>query len=266
MNSNRINEIIRAYDLSRAITGDAMLCPYCGNNVWGSTGFCEVCGMQLSQQQQPQQPPPQPQQPANPCVQQQYYPPMMYGAYPGYYQQPHGSPYPSMTGYSTANYVIAAILAVAALTILGSTFLPWIGTSIGGASVTGFKLVTESGGGFFMFRWGGGMFIFTGFWSLLLGTALIIPIIFGFVKRPQNWLYILIGALALAASTTDIIMVYTKMGSSTLSQTGFNVSVSPGIGLWLFLGMSVLTLALGIVGVFFSPKRQGYAGYPGYPA
>jgi hypothetical protein len=225
-----------------------MLCPYCGNNVWGSTGFCEVCGMQLSQQQQP----------IYPYAPQQYYPQMQYGYYPRYYQQPYGSPYPATSGYSTANYVIAAIMAVAALTLLGCTFLPWIGTSFGSASVTGFKTVTESGGGFFMFRWGGGSFFFTGFWSLLLGAALFIPFVFALVRRPQNWLYILIGSLALAASVTDVVMVYTKMGSSALSQTGLSVNISAGIGLWLFLGMSVIVLTLGIVGIFFSPRRRRY--------
>jgi hypothetical protein len=109
-----------------------------------------------------------------------------------------------------------------------------------------------------MFRWGGGSFFFTGFWSLLLGAALFIPFVFALVRRPQNWLYILIGSLALAASVTDVVMVYTKMGSSALSQTGLSVNISAGIGLWLFLGMSVIVLTLGIVGIFFSPRRRRY--------
>lgn len=221
----------------------AMLCPYCGNNVWGSTGYCEICSYPFYQQSY------------------QFYGQQMQGYQQpyGYYQQPQGQAHLAGFGqpYATGNYVIAIILGVVALLSVACTFLPWI--SVGGSGgVTGLQIMTTTGQGFFMFRWGGGSFFFTGFWSIVLGAVLVLPVILAFLEKPKNWLYILTGSLTLVVAVLDIVMVYTKFkgGGLTESAAGMSISVNAGIGLWLLLACAVITIVCGVGGYSFAPPRM----------
>jgi len=112
-------------------------------------------------------------------------------------------------------------------------------------NVTGWDLF--SGGqlgmsGNAIIRYGGGTIFFTGFWALLIGALLVLAGALMLARgRLGGVITLVVGLLGTAMSATNVVMVYTKM------RTG-SVGASVGIGLWLFIGLSVAALVIGIVG------------------
>jgi hypothetical protein len=136
--------------------------------------------------------------------------------------------------------VLGIISALAAVLVFVSTFLPWI--SSGGVSHSGSNLMTSASKGFLLIRWGWGGILFTGFFSLLIGALMIIPVILLLLEKRSgaSWA-IALGVLGFFIALVNIIMVYA-------TYTGQNAAA----GLWLFLGASIAILACGIVGLRFS--------------
>jgi len=228
-----------------------MVCNSCGAQNPDENLFCMKCGKQITPvvQQQgaasglptptqnivqpgytPSAPPPQrtPQQPL--------------------YQQPYGGGYYQQPQYQTAvrtfladkKMVAASLACFSGLMVFISTFLGWFGP------LSGWTVMVHSaeigGQGWtanFLFIAGLGKFLFTGFWSLLLGILMIVAGILLFVGfRKGAILQLIVGVLATVFVLVNIVMTVT---SST--------SRMPGAGLWLFAIFGILGLVAGILGI-----------------
>lgn len=165
---------------------------------------------------------------------------------PGYQQQQYRRRVPRQpkgTGGmepETVTTILGAIVALGAVVVFISTFLPWF--KVGGVSDTGVQLMTLEGEGFFMIKWGWGGILFTGFFSLLIGTLMIIPVIALFLNKRSgaSW-SIVTGVFGFFISLVNIIMVY-----STYENGGV------GVGLWLMLVFSIAVLVCGSIGIRYS--------------
>jgi hypothetical protein len=135
--------------------------------------------------------------PAAPQYPQQYnYPP------PG----PEQAPIPPEES-SLILTVVGIVAALAAVLAFVSTFLGWI--SVSGVSSSGGNLMTMSGKGTFVIRWGWGGILFKGFFSLLIGALMIIPVILLLLnKRSGATWAITVGVLGFFIALIDVIMVY----------------------------------------------------------
>lgn len=171
--------------------------------------------------------------------QQLPYAPAMTGAY-----APAGQPYaPGYTVAAPGGSVLLGLLTMLfGAAVAGSTFLQWVASPQGigaGVSITGWFVMRvgfQAGGGFSVLITEQGTIFFTGFFSLLLGALVVTGGILTMVRRRPGGILTLIFALAASAvAAIDITMVFAKMESS------------PGVGLWLFAGASVVALTLGIV-------------------
>jgi len=181
-----------------------------------------------------------------------------YGQYPqpGYPQgQQYTSAYPAQsygqplaTGYEIArpggSVLLGMLTLVAGGIAIGSTFLAWISaSSVAGisASASGLLLMTSGsalgGSGFNMVLTSEGAIFFTGFFSLLFGALIVIAaIITMFRRRPGGIIAFLLALCATAIAAIDVTMVFAKVPGA-----------SPGIGLWMFAGASLVALVLGII-------------------
>ncbi|MBN2169301.1 MAG: hypothetical protein JW738_08660 [Actinobacteria bacterium] len=141
--------------------------------------------------------------------------------------------------------VLGAVAALSAVMVFISTFLPWV--SIGGVSTTGINLMSSNTEGFFMVRWGWGGIIFTGFFSLLLGSLMVIAVIMLFLnKRGGATWSVITGVFGFFLALVNIIMVYTSYDPGGVS------GATPGAGQWLMLGFSIIILICGAVGLRFA--------------
>jgi hypothetical protein len=176
------------------------------------------------------------QRPVQPPYQPQYQP--QYGYAP---QAPRPEEGGSDSGMVLT--ILGIVTALFSVLIFISTFLPWI--TISGVSRSGFNLMTSPGQGFFMISWGWGGILFSGFFSLLFGALMIIPVILLLLnKRSGGSWCIGLGVLLFFIALVDVIMIY-----STFSDYG---GASVGAGLWSLLASAVVVLACGIVGLRFS--------------
>lgn len=139
--------------------------------------------------------------------------------------------------------ILGIVTALFSVLIFISAFLPWIMT--GGVSRSGMNLMTSPGKGFFMISWGWGGILFSGFFSLLFGAFMIIPVILLLLNRQSgaSW-SIGLGVLVFFTALVNVIMIY-----ATFSDYG---GASVGAGLWSLLASAVVVLACGIVGLRFS--------------
>ena len=125
-----------------------------------------------------------------------------------------------------------------------SVFLNWV--SIMGYGATGWSMMihgaTDRGfakSSFHVVVTGSGLIFFTGFLAMLLGVLISVGgLVLLFRSRSGGILTLLFGVAATAIAAINITMVYTKMQP-----------VSPGVGLWVFAGASLVALVLGIVGM-----------------
>lgn len=178
-------------------------------------------------------------------------------AYPQ--QPPYRQPVVSRPSYgarpASGGLAPAGIITILlGLAVLGSTFMGWLsGPMMGFFDSSGWKVMTEATSGYlfsgnFMWTSSQGFIFFSGFWSLLFGALITAAgIIMIFRSKVGGGLSLLFGLCATGLAAVNVVMVYTKMRSTV--GYGTSVGFSPGVGLWMFLGASVLALVMGIVGL-----------------
>lgn len=152
------------------------------------------------------------------------------------------------TGYETArpggSILLGILTLVAGGIAIGATFLAWISAaSVAGisASASGLMLMTSGstlgGSGFNLILTSEGAIFFTGFFSLLFGALIVIAAIITMLRRrPGGIIAFLLALCATAVAAIDVTMVFAKVPGA-----------SPGIGLWMFAGASLVALVLGII-------------------
>ncbi len=213
---------------------------------------------------QPQAPPPQQYAPQGPYPQQTMQIPAapVSGAYqqPAYGQGPYAPAPPG--GYPQGQYaqnpqyaqqypaarrgstVLGLLALIAGGAVVGSTFLPWL--TVMGLNVSGLRIMTGGSGlggsGMSIVLTGGGTVFFTAFFSLLLGSLIMIGgILMLFRRRIGGALAFVFAIAAAGMASVNIAMVYAKMTGS-----------HPGVGLWMFGGAAIAALIFGFVGLVSS--------------
>ena len=209
-----------------------MFCEGCGAELSGDSSFCEHCGK-----------PVQSLGPTVPVAQQQ---PI---TYPVATRAKIAGPM-TLGGKPLSSIIIITTMGFCGLLVFISTFMAWVSGSVVGQSVTsssGWEGVIHPGpSANFLFAWSDGIFMFSGFWSMILGLALVGCAVLLFIDRPIGGiLSIVVGAVGFFIAMVDIVMVYTRV-SSMLSEYG-NISVHPGTGLWVLLLFSIGAAVTGIL-------------------
>lgn len=104
-----------------------------------------------------------------------------------------------------------------------------------GLNVSGWTMLSAGGlshNGNFLFAYGKGMLVFTGFWSLLAGVVIAAGIAFLLSgRRFGARIAQVAGGLGLALSLTTTLMLYWH-------------KVDAGIGLWAFVALSAASVIL----------------------
>jgi hypothetical protein len=164
------------------------------------------------------------------------YPQGQYAQNPQYAQQ-----YPAARRGST---VLGLLALIAGGAVVGSTFLPWL--TVMGLNVSGLRIMTGGSGlggsGMSIVLTGGGTVFFTAFFSLLLGSLIMIGgILMLFRRRIGGALAFVFAIAAAGMASVNIAMVYAKMTGS-----------HPGVGLWMFGGAAIAALIFGFVGLVSS--------------
>jgi len=137
--------------------------------------------------------------------------------------------------------VIGVLTLIAGAVVIGSTFFSWIwGTGVFSSSA--WNGLVHTTGSNFLYTSGEGVIFFSGFWSLLVGVLLVVAGIIAFFRVRIGGAFALVfGMIGTGIAAVNIVMCFTKM--SPLETT------YPGVGLWVFAGLSLAGLVLGIVGV-----------------
>lgn len=155
-------------------------------------------------------------------------------------------PFP-MDAVRRGSVVLGVLSLVAALSVIGSTWLAWL--SVQGLSQTGWEMMvgsgSASGGGtaFSVIETEGGIIFFTGFFTLLLGGLMLAPAVVMFLKHRLGGVMVFVGALlATAVAAINVTMALTRISDAAPGTT-------VGAGLWLFLGAAVAGLVVGIIGL-----------------
>jgi hypothetical protein len=176
------------------------------------------------------------------------YPPQ--GPYaPGARQQPYAQAAFAQAPARRGSTVMGLLTLIAGGAVLGSTFLAWLtaGVSgVGSSSVSGLKTMTGgltgSGTSINFVLTGSGTIFFTAFFSLLLGTLIMVAgIIMLFRHRIGGALAFIFAIAAAGMASVNIAMLYAKIPGA-----------APGLGLWLFAGVSLLALVFGFVAMVSS--------------
>jgi hypothetical protein len=150
-------------------------------------------------------------------------------------------PQPGKDGRTNAVMTILGVfVALGMVMVFISAFLPWVTSA--GTSLSGVNLMTMQGEGFFMIRWGWGGILFTGFFSLVIGSLMIVPAILLFLNRGGGPAWsIVTGVFGFFMALVNVILIYATYNNG-----------EAGAGLWLMLAFSVVVLACGIVGLRYS--------------
>ena len=243
-----------------------MQCSSCGAQNPDNNRFCMQCGQQMPPAQQPGVPPnlgvppnqgtpPGWSAPTQSIPQPGYVPPVPppggtqqqpvyqqpYGA--GHYQQQQGQA-AVKKGRSGMKMFAGALAFIAGAVVVVSTFLAWFSTLTGWSFMLHAAEVNSASGGSatanFLFAYGQGKFLFTGFWSLLFGGLIVVAAILFFAGlRTGRALVVIFGVLATAIAVVNIVEVYSTGGPSA--------GVNPGVGLWLFAGVGVVSFIAGLL-------------------
>jgi hypothetical protein len=132
----------------------------------------------------------------------------------------YGAPSPAKVMW----YGIAT--GAAGFTVIVSTFLPWL-SFLGFRGGSGWSTMLHgTGGGFSILLTGEGVLFFTGFWSIAVGLAIIAGVVLMFMRQRVG------GLIAQIAGALGALFALTSM------ITAFSNSLTPAIGLWLFLTFS----------------------------
>jgi len=124
------------------------------------------------------------------------------------------------------------VMAAAVLTFV-DTFMNWVQGS------SGWNLIFRPFGtsGTFLFTWWSRGLLFSGFTSLLLVVLVAASAVMLFADRKGGNLVLACGIAGLLLALLDIVMVYAN---------SLYFPAGPGPGLWVFAGVSVATVALGL--------------------
>jgi len=124
------------------------------------------------------------------------------------------------------------VMAAAVLTLV-ATFLNWVQGS------SGWNIMFRSFGtnGTFLFTWWSRGLLFSGFTSLLLGILVAAGAVMLFADRNGGNLVLACGIAGLLLALFDIVMVYAN---------SLYFPAGPGPGLWVFAGVSLATVVLGL--------------------
>jgi hypothetical protein len=177
--------------------------------------------------------------------------------------QPTGAATPSMQGartstFSTLRIGIGLLTTLSGLAAFIATFLPWI--TVGGDSTTGWDLAMAKGPGNAAWRTGfsevGGLIIFTGYWSIVVG-ALLLALGIGFLVsgrqpgalRRLGGFAVIMGTIGAATAAVNMVMTTSNLREAVVDP------VSAGVGLTVFLIASVAGLVLGIIALSIGGKR-----------
>jgi len=132
-----------------------------------------------------------------------------------------------------ASPVGAMIVVAAAALIVISTFINWVQGS------TGWNLVFRpfgTSGTFFLTWWSKGLLL-SGFWSLLIALLVFVGALMFFTGREGGRLLIICGIAGVVIALFDIVMIYANGGY---------FPAGAGLGLWLLVILSLVTIALGL--------------------
>lgn len=148
------------------------------------------------------------------------------------------------------------------LGIIASTFFAWfsLGGEIAifggfGQEATGWDLFWNgvSGAGKTFVTTEFGLVFFTGFFSLVLGVLIaLVSILILTRRRTGAVLAVVLGIAGLGIAAINLATIYTGFNlvvdeSVYRGLSEITYTVNPGIGLWLFLGLSLLALIFGII-------------------
>lgn len=218
-----------------------MICARCGAQIPEGARVCPSCGMEIrpggtaAGSQRGAAPGAGSGQPQGRWQQQQY-------GYRSGVQQP--KPGKGYGGSGGASIILGSVAALSAVLVFISTFITWLHQS--GVFISGISLMsTTEMEGFFMIRWGWGGMVFTGFFSLLLGAVMIIPVILLYLNKRSgaSW-SIVTGVFGFFIALANIILIFTTFPEGSRA--------SAGAGLYLMLAFSVGVLVCGIVGMRYT--------------
>ena len=165
----------------------------------------------------------------------------------GYPQGPYAQMQPYAQPYAAArrgSAILGILTMIAGGAVVGSTFLAWI--TIMGFSTSGLNIMTGGSGlggsGLSIVLTGGGMVFFTAFFSLLLGSLIMIGgIVMLFRRRIGGALAFILAIVAAGMASVNVAMVYAKISGA-----------QPGPGLWMFGGAAIAALVFGFVALVSS--------------
>ena len=173
-------------------------------------------------------------------------PPAPFGAPGDAFGQPYGAaepPRPPLTHAKAATrhdekiiMWYSGALAALGLLIIITTFLPWLTLGgVGSASGWNAMLHGSAGGGFSVYIHGEGVLFFTGFWSIVVGLAVIAGAVLLFMRNTLGcWV------ARIAAGLGFLFAILSTM-------TAIFHGVTVGAGLWMF---NIFAIAAGIVAVY----------------
>ena len=140
---------------------------------------------------------------------------------------------------------VAASVFAGGTAMLASAFMPLMGTTTGYSLVglNRFTINLYRGNALVRIYAGRHALLFTGLWPILLGLLLMASgVVFLFRQRLAGLAVAGIGSVGAAIAFANLVMIYTQFNSQ-LQQGPTNTNA--GLGLWVFLGVSVAGLALG---------------------
>ncbi len=139
-------------------------------------------------------------------------------------------------------------LGLLGVVMCATAFMPFLSERSGfGLMSDGFFTVTlRKGNELTRVFFGSPASVFTGIWPFVLGLLLIAAgALYLFRRRrTSGWISILTGALGAVLAVTNLLMVYARLGAD--ASRGY-AGMSPGYGLWVMLGVSIASLAAGVV-------------------
>ncbi|MBC7253781.1 MAG: zinc ribbon domain-containing protein [Actinobacteria bacterium] len=237
-------------------------CPQCGNENRDEARFCVRCGNRLPEPQAEEPPAPPESLPEQPTPYAPPAPGLPHAGVPPAASPPHphpapvpprytygaparpataGVPYRADTGKKrkAAFWVGAAVLLLAGLLVLLSSFMPWIKGPFGFGSVSGMDFVTreETRMDNLFFDYGDGYPLFSGLTSLILGLLVAFLAVVMLASR-SKWP----AGLALLFCVISLGMAGTNLSSILRGPEGADL-ISAGSGIYVFIVFSLLGLA-----------------------
>jgi putative ABC transport system ATP-binding protein len=148
---------------------------------------------------------------------------------------------------------ITAAMVALGVVMFVSAFMPFVG------GTTGYGLVDQGAFTVTIYRGnpltqtfvGGPGTLFTGVWPMVLGSLLVVVGALYLFRRIRIalWSAIAVGSVGIVASSVSLLMIRARL----------RPDFSAGYGLWVFLGVSVVVLALGML-LLLNRRRRPVTG------